>query len=76
MKVIKKKKIDTRKPELLETEIGEAERKLKEITDRMSQPEIARDATELVKLDEEYRQTEEQLAILYDEWDKAAATQG
>ena len=39
----------------------------------MSQPEVARDATELVKLDADYKQTEAQLAVLYDEWDQAAA---
>ena len=39
----------------------------------MSQPEVARDATELVKLDEDYRQTEARLTALYDQWEKSAA---
>jgi hypothetical protein len=38
----------------------------------MSLPEVARDATELVKLDEDYKQTEARLAVLYDQWEQAA----
>jgi hypothetical protein len=39
----------------------------------MSQPEIARDATELIKLDADYKQIEARLTALYDEWDQLTA---
>lgn len=72
VKVIKKKKPAV-SPEALEVEIAEAEKKLQQITDRMSQPDVARDASELVKLDADYKQTEAQLSSLYEQWDEAAA---
>jgi hypothetical protein len=71
IKVIKKNK--PLNPELLEAKIAEAEKKLNEISARMSLPEVARNATELIKLDEEYRQTEERLTVLYSEWEAVAA---
>ena len=71
IKVIKKNKPDN--PVLLEAEIAEAEKKLNEISAMMSLPEVARDATELIKLDEEYRQTEARLTVLYSQWEAAAA---
>ena len=71
IKVIKKNKPAT--PVLLEAEIAEAEKKLNEISAMMSLPEVARDATELIKLDEEYRQTEARLTVLYSQWEAAAA---
>jgi ATP-binding cassette subfamily F protein 3 len=79
IKVIKKNKSEvTRKnealtPALLEEEIARLEKKLHEISERMSLPEVARDATELIKLDEDYRQTESQLAALYNQWEEVAA---
>ncbi|HKO41793.1 MAG TPA: ABC-F family ATP-binding cassette domain-containing protein [Pyrinomonadaceae bacterium] len=72
VKVIKKNKPAV-SPESLESEIARAEKKLQEISERMSQPEIARDATELIKLDADYKQTEAQLSSLYEQWDEAAA---
>ena len=39
----------------------------------MSLPEVARDATQLIKLDADYKQTEAQLSSLYEQWDQAAA---
>jgi ATP-binding cassette subfamily F protein 3 len=71
IKVIKKNKPAA--PVLLEAEIAEVEKKLNHISERMSQPEIARDATELIKLDADYRQTEARLAALYSQWEEAAA---
>jgi len=71
IKIIKKNKPVN--PVLLEAEIAEAEKKLNEISAMMSLPEVARDATELVKLDEEYRQTEARLTVLYSQWEAAAA---
>ena len=72
VKVIKKKKPAVN-PEELESEIAQIEKRLQEISDRMSQPEVARDASELIKLDADYKQTEAQLSSLYEEWDTAAA---
>jgi len=71
IKVIKKNK--PVEPVVLEAEIAVAEKRLEEISAQMSQPEIARDATELVKLDDAYRQTEARLATLYSQWEEAAA---
>jgi ATP-binding cassette subfamily F protein 3 len=72
IKVIKKNKSDTVTPIKLEAEIANAEKKLNEISAQMSLPEVARDATQLVKLDEDYRQTEARLAVLYNQWEEAA----
>ncbi|HEY6232975.1 MAG TPA: ABC-F family ATP-binding cassette domain-containing protein [Pyrinomonadaceae bacterium] len=71
IKVIKKNKPLT--PAQLEAEIAEVEKRLNEISERMSLPEIARDATELIKLDEDYRATEARLAVLYSQWEEVAA---
>jgi ATP-binding cassette subfamily F protein 3 len=71
IKVIKKNKAVA--PVVLEAEIADAEKKLEEISARMSEPDVARDATELIKLDEAYRQTEARLATLYSQWEEAAA---
>jgi ATP-binding cassette subfamily F protein 3 len=73
IKVIKKNRGEDLTPALLEAEIAKAETRLKEISEQMSRPEVARDATELVKLDEDYRQTEARLTLLYGRWEKAAA---
>jgi hypothetical protein len=73
VKIIKKKKVDSRTPESLESEIAEAERSLSQISQQMGQPEIARDATRLIQLNDEYQQTEARLQALYAEWDRAAA---
>lgn len=72
VKVVKKKQ-PVVSPELLEAEITKAEQRLNEISQQMSQPEVARDATQLIKLDEDYEQTEARLAALYEKWDEAAA---
>ena len=73
IKVIKKNKSETLTPALLEAEIAKAEQRLNIISEQMSLPEVARDATELIKLDADYRQTEARLAILYNQWEEAAA---
>ncbi|MEP6570586.1 MAG: ABC-F family ATP-binding cassette domain-containing protein [Acidobacteriota bacterium] len=71
IKVIRKNKPVS--PVLLEAEIAEAEKKLNEISVKMSAPEVARDATELIKLDDEYKETEARLTVLYRQWEAAAA---
>jgi len=73
IKVIKKNRPKSVRPELLEAEIAKTEKILNEISERMSQPEIARNATELIKLDQDYKRTEAQLKTLYDQWEKVAA---
>ena len=73
IKVIKKNKTETPSPVVLEAEIAKAELRLNEISEQMSQPEVARDATALVKLDEDYRETEARLTALYDQWEQTTA---
>ncbi|MEP6708297.1 MAG: ABC-F family ATP-binding cassette domain-containing protein [Pyrinomonadaceae bacterium] len=67
VKVIKK--LDPRKSEAIEAEIAVVEQKLKELSEEMSQPEVARDSTRLIKLSNEYRDTEIKLRQLYEEWE-------
>src|SRR6266516_5318516 len=63
------KKVDPRKSEVIEAEIVMAEQRLKELSDEMSQPEVARDSKRLIKLSNEYRDTEIKLRQLYEEWE-------
>jgi ATP-binding cassette subfamily F protein 3 len=74
IKVIKKNKSETLTPIQLEGEIAKTEKRLGEISDQMSLPEVARDAAQLVKLDEDYRRTEARLALLYSQWEETATT--
>ncbi|MGH9971730.1 MAG: ABC-F family ATP-binding cassette domain-containing protein [Pyrinomonadaceae bacterium] len=73
VKVIKKKKSEARTPESLEAEIAQTESKLKEISQQMGEPEVARDASRLIQLNNEYLETEKVLQSLYEEWDRLAA---
>jgi ATP-binding cassette subfamily F protein 3 len=68
-----KHKNETLNPAQLETEIAKTEKRLQEISEEMSLPEVARDATALIKLDEDYRETDARLAILYRQWEETAA---
>jgi ATP-binding cassette subfamily F protein 3 len=72
VKVIKKKKLDARTPEAVETDIASAEQRLNEISQQMGTPEVARDADRLIALNDEYQQTESLLHSLYDEWDRVS----
>jgi ATP-binding cassette subfamily F protein 3 len=74
VKVIKKKKSDARTPELVESDIAQAEQRLNEISQQMGTPEVARDADRLIALNDEYQKTEAQLKTLYDEWDRVTQT--
>jgi ATP-binding cassette subfamily F protein 3 len=67
VKIIKK----PRQPEIIEAEISELESRITAMSKKMSEPEVARDITKLVKLNDEYQQTEVQLAELFDEWERA-----
>ena len=70
VKVIKKKKTETRTPEIVESEVARAEQRLNEISEQMGTPEVARDPDKLIALNDEYHQTETFLRNLYEEWDR------
>ena len=67
VKVVKK----ARAPESIEAEIAEMEKRLAELTSEMAKPEVARDITMLVKLNDEFEQTQARLSDLMDEWERA-----
>jgi ATP-binding cassette, subfamily F, member 3 len=70
VKIIKK----PRNPETIESEIAELEKRIADLSKKMSEPEVARDITRLVKVNDEYQQAETRLAELMDEWERAEAT--
>src|SRR5438874_3730890 len=65
VKIIKK----PREAEIIEAEITETEKRIANLSEEMSKPEVARDITRLVTVNDEYQQTEARLAELYDEWE-------
>ena len=67
------KHVAARTPAVIESEIAEAERRIATLTDELARPEIARDAARVVALNDEYRQTDERLRTLYEEWERVAA---
>ena len=69
VKIIKK----PREPELVEAEISALEKRLSELSVEMTKPEVARDISRLVELNDEYQQGEARLAELLDEWERAEA---
>jgi ATP-binding cassette subfamily F protein 3 len=69
VKVVKKAR-PFRPAEIVEAEIAEAERFLEEISQQMGQPEVARDASRLIALTDEYQRVEKKLSVLYEEWEK------
>jgi ATP-binding cassette subfamily F protein 3 len=70
IKIIKK----PRSPQIIEGEIAELEKRIADLSKKMSEPEVARDITRLVAVNDEYQQAEERLAELMDEWERAEAT--
>src|SRR5216684_3900708 len=70
VKIIKK----PRRPEIIEGEIAELEKRIADLSKKMSEPEVARDITRLVAVNDEYQQAEARLAELMDEWERAEAT--
>jgi ATP-binding cassette subfamily F protein 3 len=70
VKIVKK----PREVEIVESEIAELEKRLAELSMEMARPEIARDITRLVKVNDDYQQTEARLAELLDEWERAGTT--
>jgi ATP-binding cassette subfamily F protein 3 len=69
VKIIKK----PRNAEIVESEISELEKRLAQLSEEMSKPEVARDISKLVKASEEYENTNARLAELFDEWERAEA---
>jgi len=69
VKIIKK----PRRPEIIEGEIAELEKRIADLSKKMSEPEVARDITRLVAVNDEYQQAEACLAELMDEWERAEA---
>jgi ATP-binding cassette, subfamily F, member 3 len=69
----KGKQAAARDSQSIEAEVGEAEKRLAELSELLGQPEVARDHDRLRLLNEEYRATDERLRRLYDEWERVAA---
>jgi ATP-binding cassette subfamily F protein 3 len=72
VKVVKK----PRDPEVIEAEITELEKRIAELSNDMTRPEIARDITRLVAVNDEYERSEAHLALLLDEWERAERAAG
>jgi ATP-binding cassette subfamily F protein 3 len=70
VKIIKK----PRDPVTIEAEITELEKQIAELSAEMSKPEVARDITRLVKVNDNYQSAESRLAELMDEWERAEVT--
>jgi ATP-binding cassette subfamily F protein 3 len=69
VKIIKK----PRKTEIIEAEITQLEKRITDLSNDMTKPEIARDITKLVAVNDEYERAEALLAVLLDEWERAEA---
>ncbi len=69
----KGKQAAARDSQSIEAEVGEAEKRLAELSELLGQPEVARDPARLRLLNDEYRRTDERLRQLYDEWERVAA---
>jgi ATP-binding cassette subfamily F protein 3 len=67
IKVIKK----PRDSEVIEADIAEVEKRLQELSAEMARPEVARDISKLVQVNDEYKQAEGRLAELMEEWERA-----
>jgi hypothetical protein len=68
-----KKKGGGRDPQAVEEEIASVERRLAAIGEELATPETARDPGRLARLNTDYRQAEERLRELYEEWERVAA---
>jgi ATP-binding cassette subfamily F protein 3 len=70
VKIIKK----PRDPAMIEAEISDLEKRIAELSEEMARPEVARDITKLVKVNDAYLQAEARLVELIDEWERAETT--
>ena len=68
VKVVKK----ARSPEIIEAEIAELEQRLASLSEEMAKPEVARDITQLVKVNDDYEASDARLKELLEEWERAA----
>ena len=59
---------------LIEKEVAEFENRLAELSAEMARPEVARDITKLVKLNDEYEKAQSRLSELMEEWERAEVT--
>ena len=67
------KKLPARDSQVVEAEIGEAEKRLAEVSEQLGQPEVARDPERLKVLNEEYKSADARLRQLYEEWEQVSA---
>ena len=67
VKVVKK----PRNPETIESDIADLEKRIAQLSEEMSTPEVARDITKLVAVNDEYETSQARLAELYGEWECA-----
>jgi ATP-binding cassette subfamily F protein 3 len=70
VKIIKR----PRAPGIIEAEISELKKRITELSTEMARPEVARDITRLVRVNDDYQQAEARLAELIDEWERAETT--
>ena len=70
VKLIKKKKLETRTQATIEADVTRLEARINEISKEMAQPEVARDATRLIALNKEYEEKNGELRELYEEWER------
>jgi len=70
IKIVKK----PRSAAVIEGEISELEKRVAELSEAMTKPEVARDITKLVKANDDYQKAESRLAELVDEWERAEAS--
>jgi ATP-binding cassette subfamily F protein 3 len=70
VKIVKK----PREPEVIEAEISALEKRIGELSTEMAKPEVARDITRLVRVNDDYQQADARLAELIDEWERAETT--
>jgi ATP-binding cassette subfamily F protein 3 len=67
------KKGSGRDQKSVEEEIAAVEQRLAEVGEEMAKPETARDPGRLARLNEEYRNADERLRLLYEEWERVVA---
>jgi ATP-binding cassette subfamily F protein 3 len=70
VKIIKK----PRELRTIEAEISELEKRIAELSTEMARPDVARDITKLVRVNDDYQQADARLAELIDEWERAETT--
>jgi DNA repair exonuclease SbcCD ATPase subunit len=69
----KGKQPPARDSQSIEAEVGEAEKRLAELSELLGRPEVARDPERLKALNEEYKSADARLRRLYDEWEQVSA---